>query len=76
MKRKIVERIRWALPWLLLVSAIVYLALNDFVTATYFIVLYGIILITDQIREISKNISFIWWTLYNHQNVKMEEQDE
>lgn len=76
MKRKIVERIRWALPWLLLVSAIVYLALNDFVTATYFIVLYGIILITDQIREISKNISFIWWTLYNHPNVKREEQDE
>lgn len=75
MKRKIVERIRWALPWLLLVSAIVYLALNDFVTATYFIVLYGIILITDQIREISKNISFIWWTLYHHTNGK-EDQDE
>ncbi|WP_270597418.1 hypothetical protein [Enterococcus asini] len=75
MRRKISEGLNHALPWALMFSAIGYLVWDDFETARYLIILYGIVVITDQLREIAKNISFVWWTLYHHPNGK-EEQDE
>lgn len=75
MRRKISEGLNHALPWTLMLSAIGYLVWDDFETARYLIILYGIVVITDQLREIAKNISFVWWTLYQHPNGK-EEQDE
>lgn len=75
MRIKNSEGLKHALPWTLLLSAIGYLVCDDFETAGYLITLYGIVVITDQLREIAKNISFVWWTLYHHTNGK-EDQDE
>lgn len=76
MRRKISEVLNGALPWALLLSAVGYLVRDDFETATYFVILYGIVVLVDQLREIAKNISFVWWTLYHHQNGEREGQDE
>lgn len=64
MKKKIFDFLAAAYPIFLLVTATVFVFIEDWNRSLLFVMLYAVCFIGDRLQDIHKSISVLWYRMY------------